>query len=188
MFEIYTNQKNGEFYFRLKARNGEIVLGSEGYTTKAACKNGIESVQKNAPLDKRYETKEAKNGKFHFNLKSGNGQVIGSSQMYASLSGLKNGIESVKRNAQGRVVDVTKGTRIEVLKKTTPPPQTKEDVELLEEEYGDYCGKSTIWGAREVLWETTKQLRHFLSTSKGYIKKQICSLLSFLTSNKPTDE
>ncbi|MBR3935234.1 MAG: YegP family protein [Oscillospiraceae bacterium] len=47
-FEIY-NDKAGEFRFRLKARNGEIILASEGYKTKAACENGIESVRKNAP-------------------------------------------------------------------------------------------------------------------------------------------
>jgi len=47
-FEIYKDKK-GEFRFRLKARNGEIVAVSEGYKTKAGCKNGIESVCKNAP-------------------------------------------------------------------------------------------------------------------------------------------
>ena len=47
-FEMYTD-KAGEFRFRLKARNGEIIATSEGYTTKAACENGIASVRKNAP-------------------------------------------------------------------------------------------------------------------------------------------
>ena len=47
-FEIYLD-KASEFRFRLKASNGEIILASEGYTTKANCKNGIESVVKNAP-------------------------------------------------------------------------------------------------------------------------------------------
>ena len=47
-FEMYAD-KAGEFRFRLKARNGEIIAVSEGYTTKAACENGIESVKKNAP-------------------------------------------------------------------------------------------------------------------------------------------
>ncbi|MBQ2899157.1 MAG: YegP family protein [Oscillospiraceae bacterium] len=49
-FEIYTD-KAGEFRFRLKARNGEIILASEGYKTKASCENGIESVRKNAPAE-----------------------------------------------------------------------------------------------------------------------------------------
>lgn len=47
-FEVYTD-KAGEFRFRLKARNGEIIATSEGYTTKPNCLNGVESVKKNAP-------------------------------------------------------------------------------------------------------------------------------------------
>ncbi len=46
-FEIYTDKK-GETRFRLKATNGQVIAVSEGYTTKASCKNGIESVKKNA--------------------------------------------------------------------------------------------------------------------------------------------
>lgn len=99
-FELKT-AKNGQFFFNLKAGNGQIILTSEMYTTKTACKNGIESVQKNAADDSRYERKEGKNGKMHFNLKAGNHQVIGSSQMYADASGMENGIDSVKKNAPG---------------------------------------------------------------------------------------
>ena len=47
-FEMYTD-KAGEFRFRLKATNGQIIAVGEGYTTKASCLNGIESVKKNAP-------------------------------------------------------------------------------------------------------------------------------------------
>ena len=47
-FEVYAD-KAGEFRFRLKARNGEIIAVSEGYKAKASCMNGIESVKKNAP-------------------------------------------------------------------------------------------------------------------------------------------
>ena len=47
-FEIYTD-KAGEFRFRLKARNGEVIAASEGYKAKASCENGIASVKKNAP-------------------------------------------------------------------------------------------------------------------------------------------
>ncbi len=48
-FEMYQD-KAGEYRFRLKARNGEIIGTSEGYTAKAGCLNGIESVRKNAPI------------------------------------------------------------------------------------------------------------------------------------------
>ena len=47
-FEVYTD-KAGEFRFRLKAKNGEIIATSEGYKAKASCMNGIASVKKNAP-------------------------------------------------------------------------------------------------------------------------------------------
>ena len=47
-FEVYVD-KAGEFRFRLKAKNGEIIATGEGYKAKASCLNGIESVRKNAP-------------------------------------------------------------------------------------------------------------------------------------------
>ena len=47
-FEVYADKK-GEFRFRLKAKNGQIIATGEGYTTIKACKNGIESIKKNAP-------------------------------------------------------------------------------------------------------------------------------------------
>lgn len=100
-----TTRKNGEFQFNLKAGNGEIILSSEGYTAKASCLNGIESVRKNAPDDNRYERKEAKNGKFFFNLKAANGQIIGTSEMYETAAGRDKGIESVKRNAPDATVE-----------------------------------------------------------------------------------
>jgi len=96
---LVSTRKNGEFQFVLKAGNGEIILTSEGYSSKAGCMNGIESVRKNSEDEKRFEMKEAANGKFHFNLKATNGQIIGSSQMYASEAGCKNGMASVAKNA-----------------------------------------------------------------------------------------
>jgi len=97
-FTIHTGI-NGQFYFNLKAGNGQIILKSEGYTTRAACDNGIASVRTNAPDDGRYDRKESSNGKYYFNLKAGNGQVIGTSEMYEAVAGRENGIESVKSNA-----------------------------------------------------------------------------------------
>lgn len=102
---VITTRSNGEFQFNLKAGNGQTILASEGYTTKAACENGIESVRKNAGDDARYERKTSSNGKPFFNLKAGNGQVIGSSEMYESEASRENGIESVKKNAPDAEVD-----------------------------------------------------------------------------------
>ena len=101
---VISVRKNGEFQFNLKATNGQVILTSEGYTTKAACLNGVESVKKNAAVEARFETKVAKNGKPYFNLKATNGQVIGSSQMYASETTMKAGIASVMKNAPEAVV------------------------------------------------------------------------------------
>ncbi len=103
-FELYRD-KAGEYRFRLKAGNGENILGSEGYIQKASAENGIASVRKNAVDDARYERKETAAGKFMFNLKASNGQVIGSSQSYTSASGRDNGIESVKKNAPDAKLD-----------------------------------------------------------------------------------
>jgi uncharacterized protein YegP (UPF0339 family) len=102
-FEIYTD-KAGEYRFRLKASNGEPILASEGYKAKASCVNGIESVKKNAPVDALYERKQTQAGKFMFNLKSPNGQVIGTSQSYETAPGRDNGIEAVKKNAPDATV------------------------------------------------------------------------------------
>ncbi|MFY2825169.1 YegP family protein [Ruegeria sp. MALMAid1280] len=106
-FEIYED-KAGEYRFRLKAGNGEIILSSEGYVQKAGAENGVSSVKTNAPNDARYERTETKSGGHRFNLKASNGQVIGASESYTSASGRDNGIESVKRNApEARVEDLT---------------------------------------------------------------------------------
>ncbi|WP_353476757.1 YegP family protein (plasmid) [Salipiger sp. H15] len=99
-FELYKD-KAGEFRFRLKAGNGEIILVSEGYTQKASAENGISSVRRNAPLDERYERKDTSSGKPMFNLKASNGQVIGTSEAYSSESSREAGIASVKANAEG---------------------------------------------------------------------------------------
>ena len=103
-FEIY-NDKRGEFRFRLKASNGQNILASEGYKAKASCTNGIESVRKNSQDDGNFERLKSKNGKPYFNLKASNGQVIGTSEMYESTSGMENGIASVKKNAPDADVD-----------------------------------------------------------------------------------
>ncbi|MDR7370133.1 YegP family protein [Flavobacterium aquidurense] len=100
-----TKRANGEFQFNLKAGNGQTILSSEGYTTKAACINGIESVKINSQDDNKFDKKESSNGKPYFTLKASNGQIIGSSEMYESTSARDNGIESVKTNAPEATID-----------------------------------------------------------------------------------
>ncbi|WPC04952.1 YegP family protein [Pseudomonas benzenivorans] len=91
--------KDGQFHFNLLAGNGEIILSSELYKAKDSALNGIDSVKRNAPREGAFESKAASNDKHYFVLKASNGQVIGQSQMYASASGCRQGIESVRRNA-----------------------------------------------------------------------------------------
>jgi len=106
-FEI-TTRKNGEFQFNLKAGNGQVILASEGYSSKGACQNGIESVKKNSQDDSKFERKTSSDGKPYFNLKASNGQVIGNSEMYESEASRENGIESVKKNAaEAQVADLS---------------------------------------------------------------------------------
>lgn len=96
---LISKRKNDEFQFVLKAGNGQVILASEGYKTKAACVNGIESVKKNSQTDARFDRLEAKNGKPYFNLKATNGQIIGNSEMYESVAARENGVASVAKNA-----------------------------------------------------------------------------------------
>ena len=107
-FEIFQSESSGKFYFRLKSRNGQVILQSQGDEAKSGAQNGIASVTKNCRDTSCYETKQASNGKWHFNLKSTNGQVIGSSQMYASASTMKAGMEAIQRVAPiARLVDLS---------------------------------------------------------------------------------
>ncbi|MCC2597149.1 YegP family protein [Pusillimonas sp. MFBS29] len=103
-FEIYKD-KAGEFRFRLNAGNGQTILASEGYKSKASCLNGVESVKKNATSDSLFERKQTASGKHMFNLKARNGQVIGTSQLYDTEASRNNGIASVANHAPGAALD-----------------------------------------------------------------------------------
>lgn len=111
--------KNGGFHFNLKAGNGEIIANSEHYTTEKACMNGIESVKKNAPVANiedqtvegytvekhpKFEIYQDKSGEFRFRLKAMNGEIIATGEGYAAKAGCKNGIESIKKNADSEAV------------------------------------------------------------------------------------
>ena len=100
--------------FDLKATNGQVIATSEVYTTAAACRNGIESVMKNAPVANvedqtvenfetatypKFEMYEDKGGEFRFRLKARNGEIIATSEGYKTKASCENGIDSVKKNA-----------------------------------------------------------------------------------------
>lgn len=102
-FEIFLG-KDQQFYFHLKAGNGEKILASEGYKQKASAYKGIESVKRNAPDDARYERKTSNNDKPFFVLKATNGEVIGTSQLYSANATREHGIEAVKQNAPSATI------------------------------------------------------------------------------------
>jgi uncharacterized protein YegP (UPF0339 family) len=102
---VIKSTMNGQWHFTLKANNGETILSSETYTTLAACENGITSVKTNAPIDARYDRKSSLNGKYYFTLKASNFQVIGTSEMYNSVSARDAGIQSVKTNAPNALIE-----------------------------------------------------------------------------------
>ena len=114
MGKFVIRKTNTGIKFDLKAGNGEVIATSEVYESEAACRNGVASVQKNAPVaaiedqtkegfevqkHPKFEVYTDKAGEFRFRLKATNGQIIAVSEGYTSLSGCMNGIESTKKNA-----------------------------------------------------------------------------------------
>ena len=108
------------YNFHLKAGNCETIGTSEVYTTLAACKNGVESVIKNAAnanvedqtvenfevcKHPKFEIYEDKAGEFRFRLKATNGEPILASEGYTTKAGCKNGVESVIKNAADATVE-----------------------------------------------------------------------------------
>ncbi|MAO65398.1 MAG: hypothetical protein CL666_10400 [Balneola sp.] len=104
-FQVFRSTSNQEFYYRLKAKNGENILSGEGYTTKQSCLNGIQSVKTNSQYDSRYENRKSINDQYYFNLKASNGEIIGTSEMYTTTSARDNGKAAVKSVAPGADIE-----------------------------------------------------------------------------------
>ncbi|MBO9154432.1 YegP family protein [Chitinophaga sp. GCM10012297] len=102
---VITSSRNGEYRFKLIASNGEIILVSEGYSSKAGVLNGINAVKLNATIANRFEKVISSNGKLYFNLKSSNGMVIGTSEMYESVVGRDRGIDAVVAHAPDATIE-----------------------------------------------------------------------------------
>ena len=115
MGKFVMRKTNTGVKFDLKATNGQVIATSEVYSSDAACKSGIASVQKNAPAaavenqtvegytvekNPKFEIYTDKAGEFRFSLKATNGQVIAVSEGYTTLANCENGVASVKKNAE----------------------------------------------------------------------------------------
>lgn len=97
--------KNGKFHFSLLATNGQNILSSEIYETRAKALAGIESVKKNAVRAGGIEMLVSDKQQPYFVVKSTNGQVVGKSQMYASTRTCTRGAASVAKNAPGAATE-----------------------------------------------------------------------------------
>ena len=110
---VISKAKTG-YKFNLKAGNGQVIATSEIYDSESGCKNGVESVKKNAPIAPvedqtvdgfatekcpKFEVYKDKAGEFRFRLKAGNGQIIATGEGYTTRANCINGVESVKKNA-----------------------------------------------------------------------------------------
>lgn len=114
MGKFVMRKTNTGVKFDLKATNGQVIATSEVYTTAAACKKGIASVTKNAPVaavedqtvegyavekNPKFEIYTDKAGEFRFRLKATNGQIIATGEGYKTHANCVKGIESIKKNA-----------------------------------------------------------------------------------------
>lgn len=117
-YVITKSVKNEKYHFNLCASNKEPILTSQQYMAKKGAMKGIRSVMKNAPIapiedqtvekvvkekNPKFELYTGKDGKFYFRLVAANGQPIGRSEGYNEKATAKNGIKSVKKNAESEV-------------------------------------------------------------------------------------
>ena len=108
-FEIFKGI-DGQFYFRLKAPNNEIIGWSEGYTQKHNAISGVTSVRTHSQIDTNFTTwQSSKDNQWYFNLKSKpNNETILRSEGYASKQNALGGVIAVKKYApNGLLVDLT---------------------------------------------------------------------------------
>lgn len=122
MGKFVIRKVNSGIKFDLKAGNGEVIATSEVYSSEAGCRNGIASVQKNAPVANvenqtvegyevqrhpKFEVYADKAGEFRFRLKATNGQIIAVSEGYKAMASCENGVASVRKNApEAEVVEI----------------------------------------------------------------------------------
>ena len=94
-FELFTGEDK-KLYFHLRAGNGEIVLDSQGYTAKSSALAGIASVQANGAEDARWSTPAAIDGEYGIRLVAGNGQIIGSGELYTTQSDAERAVATIE--------------------------------------------------------------------------------------------
>ncbi|MEJ2240770.1 MAG: YegP family protein [Candidatus Bathyarchaeota archaeon] len=132
-YQVYKDMA-GKYRFRLRAANNKIVAVSEAYESKAACMNGVKSVQNNCSSHVEDQTKDMEkltnpkyeiftdvSNEFRFHLKASNGEIIAASEGYETKEGVLNGIDAVQRSCDAEIEDLT------VTKATVPKAGAKGD-------------------------------------------------------------
>jgi uncharacterized protein YegP (UPF0339 family) len=102
---------HSQYYFILKASNGEIILTSEFYKNKQGALNGVESVKRNSINKSNYENRISTNGQRYFVLKANNNKIIGISELYNSMQNMEKGIKSVTKFAKNAKIEEFKSEK-----------------------------------------------------------------------------
>ena len=106
MATFQISRTSGQYWYHLRADNGEIVQSGEGYTSKASCENGIQSVKANCQ-PQRFES-FFNAGQYGFNHVASNGEIIGRSEKYTTAQARDHGLQVVIREApEARVQDLS---------------------------------------------------------------------------------
>src|SRR5678809_715479 len=92
-FDLFVGD-DAQYYFHLESGNGEILLASEGYTSREGALNGLLSVLDNGGIASRYAVVTGEDGQYYIHLRAGNGQVVGSSEAYPIYSHAARGIDA----------------------------------------------------------------------------------------------
>ncbi|MBU0923763.1 YegP family protein [bacterium] len=103
--KLRKSDANEPFSFIFVNAEGKTIIKSENYAQKASAKNGIESVKKNCQEDSRYELKESANGKQFFNIKSTNGQIVGTSALFSDVIERSAAIAELKANSEDAIIE-----------------------------------------------------------------------------------
>jgi uncharacterized protein YegP (UPF0339 family) len=90
---------DGRYMFNLVAGNGQVILTSQMYASRASAVKGIESVRNNARDEGRFERRTSEGGKPYFVLIATNGEIIGTSERYSDEGAMEKGISSVRSHA-----------------------------------------------------------------------------------------
>ncbi len=96
---ILKRHKDKEKFSFVFVEDNRTILKSQMYASKRNAMTGINAVMKNASLERRYEVKKSKDGRFYFNLKAANGKVVGTSPLFKTEEELEDAIKLLKEKA-----------------------------------------------------------------------------------------